>query len=103
MKDILNKIKLFDVIRAVLLVFFLGILLYPTVSDYLGRIHSSQAVSSYNNEVKGIDEATKKQMLEEAQEYNQSLVNTTKLYDPFSTTGKPSKEYMNLLNVSKMA
>ena len=101
MKDILNKIKLFDVIRAVLLVFFLGILLYPTVSDYLGRIHSSQAVSSYNNEVKGIDEATKKQMLEEAQEYNQSLVNTTKLYDPFSTTGKPSKEYMNLLNVSK--
>ena len=43
----------------------------------------------------------KKQMLEEAQEYNQSLVNTTKLYDPFSTTGKPSKEYMNLLNVSK--
>ena len=76
-------------------------MLYPTVSDYLGRIHSSQAVSSYNNEVKGIDEATKKQMLEEAQEYNQSLVNTTKLYDPFSTTGKPSKEYMNLLNVSK--
>ena len=101
MKDILRKIKLFDVIRAILLVFFLGVLLYPTVSDYLGRIHSSQAVSSYHNEVKGIDEATKKQMLEEAQEYNQSLVNTTKLYDPFSTTGKPSKEYMNLLNVSK--
>ena len=59
MKDILRKIKLFDVIRAILLVFFLGVLLYPTVSDYLGRIHSSQAVSSYNNEVKGIDEATK--------------------------------------------
>ena len=44
MKDILRKIKLFDVIRAILLVFFLGVLLYPTVSDYLGRIHSSKAI-----------------------------------------------------------
>ena len=99
MKDILRKIKLFDVIRAILLVFFLGVLLYPTVSDYLGRIHSSKAITSYNDEVKGIDKATKNKMLKEAQEYNQSLVNT-KLYDPFSTTGKPSEEYMNLLNVS---
>ena len=99
MKDILRKIKLLDVIRAILLVFFLGVLLYPTVSDYLGRIHSSKAITSYNDEVNGIDKATKNKMLKEAQEYNQSLVNT-KLYDPFSTTGKPSEEYMNLLNVS---
>ena len=55
MKDILRKIKLFDVIRAFLLMFFLGVLLYPTVSDYLGRIHSSKAITSYNDEVKGID------------------------------------------------
>ena len=91
MKDILRKIKLFDVIRAILLMFFLGVLLYPTVSDYLGRIHSSKAITSYNDEVKGIDKATKNKMLKEAQEYNQSLVNT-KLYDPFYTTGKPSEE-----------
>ena len=75
MKDILRKIKLFDVIRAILLMFFLGVLLYPTVSDYLGRIHSSKAITSYNDEVKGIDKATKNKMIKEQKKKHRNIIN----------------------------
>lgn len=99
----MKKINLFNFIRIAGLIFFLGVLLYPSLSDYLSRINSSEAISSYEKEVKGIDEQTKAKMLEEARTYNSSLVGHEELYDPFSNgNGKDTDSaYMKLLSTSQ--
>lgn len=93
-----KKKRIFDGIRIIVLLFFVGILFYPTISDYLSRIHSSQVIQSYEKSVIGLDQETKDKMLKEAQEYNASLMNQTEIYDPFMSIEKVNKDYMSLLN-----
>ena len=92
------KKRIFDGIRIVVLLFFIGILLYPTISDYLSRIHSSQVIQSYEKSVIGLDQETKDTMLKDAQTYNSSLIGKEELYDPFMSIEKVDKYYMSLLN-----
>ena len=76
----------------------IGVLLYPTISDYLSRIHSSQVIQSYEKSVIGLDQETKDTMLKDAQTYNSSLIGKEELYDPFMSIEKVDKYYMSLLN-----
>ena len=92
------KKRIFDGIRIVVLLFFIGVLLYPTISDYLSRIHSSQVIQSYEKSVIGLDQETKDTMLKDAQTYNSSLIGKQELYDPFMSIEKVDKYYMSLLN-----
>ena len=92
------KKRIFDGIRIVGLLFFIGVLLYPTISDYLSRIHSSQVIQSYEKSVIGLDQETKDTMLKDAQTYNSSLIGKEELYDPFMSIEKVDKYYMSLLN-----
>ena len=92
------KKRIFDGIRIVVLLFFIGVLLYPTISDYLSRIHSSQVIQSYEKSVIGLDQETKDTMLKDAQTYNSSLIGKEELYDPFASIEKVDKYYMSLLN-----
>lgn len=92
------KKRIFDGIRIVVLLFFIGVLLYPTISDYLSRIHSSQVIQSYEQSVIGLDQETKDTMLKDAQTYNSSLIGKEELYDPFMSIEKVDKYYMSLLN-----
>ena len=92
------KKRIFDGIRIVVLLFFIGVLLYPTISDYLSRIHSSQVIQSYEKSVIGLDQETKDTMLKDAQTYNSSLIGKEELYDPFMSIEKVDKYYMSLLN-----
>lgn len=96
-----KKIKLFNVVRILALLFFMGVLLYPTISDYLSRINSSQVISSYQEEVIDMDEEEKTAMLDEARSYNASLNGALALYDPFSTDRDADSKYMGILNVSQ--
>ena len=54
-----RKKRIFDGIRVIALLFFVGVLLYPTVSDYLSRIHSSKVIQSYEKSIVGLDQETK--------------------------------------------
>lgn len=92
------KKRIFDGIRIVVLLFFIGVLHYPTISDYLSRIHSSQVIQSYEKSVIGLDQETKDTMLKDAQTYNSSLIGKEELYDPFMSIEKVDKYYMSLLN-----
>lgn len=96
-----KKIKLFNVVRILALLFFIGVLLYPTISDYLSRINSSQVISSYQEEVIDMDEEEKTAMLDEARSYNVSLNGELALYDPFSTNVNTDPKYMRILNASQ--
>ena len=93
-----RKKRIFDGIRIIALLFFVGVLLYPTVSDYLSRIHSSKVIQSYEKSIVGLDQETKNKMLQEAQAYNSSLIGKEELYDPFMSIEKVDKYYMSLLN-----
>ena len=84
--------------RIITLLFFVGVLLYPTVSDYLSRIHSSQVIQSYEKSIVGLDQETRNKMLQDAQAYNSSLIGKEELYDPFASIEKVDKYYMSLLN-----
>ncbi len=92
------KKRIFDGIRIITLLFFVGVLLYPTVSDYLSRIHSSQVIQSYEKSIVGLDQETRNKMLQDAQAYNSSLIGKEELYDPFASIEKVDKYYMSLLN-----
>lgn len=96
-----KKIKLFNVVRILALLFFIGVLLYPTISDYLSRINSSQVISSYQEEVIDMDEEEKTAMLDEARSYNVSLNGELALYDPFSTNVNTDPKYMGILNAAR--
>ena len=93
-----RKKRIFDGIRIIALLFFVGVLLYPTVSDYLSRIHSSKVIQSYEKSIVGLDQETKNKMLQEAQAYNSSLIGKEELYDPFMSIEDVDTYYMSLLN-----
>lgn len=93
-----RKKRIFDGIRVIALLFFVGVLLYPTVSDYLSRIHSSKVIQSYEKSIVGLDQETKTKMLQAAHAYNSSLIGKGELYDPFMSIEKVDKYYMSLLN-----
>ena len=72
------------ILLALILVAGLGLLLYPSVSNWWNEMHSSRSVASYQEAVSGIDPETKARYWEQAREYNESLVgnpNRLKLRD----------------------
>lgn len=72
-------------------------MLYPSVSDYMNKVDSSEIITDYNNKVTSMQQETYESILEEAREYNrQLLINPQKLI-----SGEPqSEEYSNALNIS---
>ena len=61
---------------ALILVFVVGLslMLYPVVSDYWNSFHQSRAIASYLETVNSLEQAEYDALLEEAREYNASLV-----------------------------
>ena len=57
------KNKLINIFLILALVAGLSLLLYPTVSDYWNSLHASQAVASYDQAVKSMDEGKYDELL----------------------------------------
>lgn len=75
----------------------IGLLLYPTVSDYWNGLHQSRAIASYDAAVQELDTAQYDEMLAEARAYNETL-----LQNParFTSTEAETAHYRELLDVS---
>ena len=65
--------------------YFIGfsVLLYPSVSNYLNQIHGTSVVSDYQQQVSHATEEEENRMFAEAQAYNQRLLGSISLEDPF--------------------
>jgi sortase A len=50
-----------------------GLLLYPTVSDYRNCVHQNRVISDYADTVKNMDNDTYDEVLDSAEEYNKKL------------------------------
>ena len=69
-----NKINLANIL--LIGVFFVGlcVVLYPTISDFFNEFHASRAIINYEEAVSKMSDEEYNQILEDAKEYNDTLV-----------------------------
>lgn len=75
----------------------LGLLLYPSVSNYWNSFHATQAIASYAEETAHLSNAEYDAMLRDAHAYNQSKAGNTTVY---ALTEEQQKTYQSLLDMS---
>ncbi|MCH9276440.1 class C sortase [Bifidobacterium amazonense] len=82
---------------AVVLVVGVGLLAYPSVTDWWNRMHQSRAVATYIEQTEDLSQAKKTAMLTAAREYNEQLLSVS---DRWRLTDEQKKEYESILDVS---
>ena len=75
----------------------LGIMAYPTVSDWWNSFHASRAIASYSNAVEKKKKKKLDEMIQAAHEYNEKLL---KKPNPYTMTDEDMAEYNSLLDLS---
>ena len=90
------KNKLINIFLILALVAGLSLLLYPTVSDYRNSLHASQAVASYDQAVKSMDEGKYDELLQRAGQYNRDLFLRGTL---FALTDEEREDYNSQLDI----
>lgn len=90
------KNKLINILLILALVAGLSLLLYPTVSDYWNSLHASQAVASYDQAVKSMDEGKYDELLQRAGQYNRDLFLRGSL---FALTDEEREDYNSQLDI----
>ncbi len=80
-----------------ILILGVGVLLYPTVSDYWNSFHQSRAIASYIDQIENIDPANYDEEWARAEAYNEKL---TTLPNRFLLSDEDYAEYESLLNLT---
>ena len=80
-----------------ILIIGLSLMLYPSFSNWWNAMHQSRAIVGYSEQVAELDNALYDQMLEEAQAYNQSLLQRE---NTFLLSEEQKAEYERLLNIN---
>ena len=91
------KKHLVTIILVLLFLTGVGLLLYPTVSDYWNSFHQSRAIASYAEAVSNIDNAAYDEMMEEARRYNERLYRDGRSWD---MSDEEREEYQKVLDVT---
>lgn len=94
-----KKKKKFSLSTLLLVLIFLaglGIMLYPTFSDWWNSMHATQAIASYVDAVEDLSAKQRAKMLKAARRYNASLPNGVN----FNLTPEQYAEYESLLDVT---
>ena len=84
------------IITAIIFLTGLSLLLYPTVSNFWNSKHQTQAVAEYSDRIEKMGVQEKKQALEQAAQYNQTLVSDAGRFTP---SEEQDALYKSLLNV----
>ena len=92
-----RRIGLSSIALAVVFLVGLGLLLYPTVSNWWNSRRQSQAIVEYTEQTSAMDEAHVAELLEAARQYNAGLATDEGRFTP---TPADTTEYENLLDVS---
>lgn len=91
------KKHLSTILLVLILIVGLGVLLYPTVSDYWNSIHQSRAISSYIEEIETMDPAIYDEEFERARAYNARL---SQKPNRFMMSEEEYAEYESILNLT---
>lgn len=84
---------------AVMLAVGIGLIAYPTVSDWWNGMHQSRAVAAYIEKTQDLSAAKRKQMLAAARAYNERLAASNQSAR-WNLTDEQNKEYESLLDVT---
>lgn len=84
-------------ISAIAMIGALGLIAYPTFSDWWNRMHQSYAVAGYVEQTKDMSGAERKAMLKAAHEYNERLAANG---DRWHMTDAQKREYDETLDVT---
>lgn len=84
-------------ISAIAMIGALGLIAYPTFSDWWNRMHQSYAVAGYVKQTKDMSGAERKAMLKAAHEYNERLAANG---DRWHMTDAQKREYDETLDVT---
>lgn len=98
----MKKDTLWRLARLLVILLGIGILVYPSLSEYLSELNGSRATASYDDSVLQMEQARLDQLLAQAQEYNRQLAGTSTGKAPLSDDeGDPvtPESYWDLLNV----
>ena len=91
------KKHLSTILLVLVLILGLGILLYPSVSDYWNSFHQTQAIASYIEQIESVDPTDYEREWERAREYNEELLS---LPNRFLPDEAQSATYDALLNLT---
>lgn len=86
-----------DILLVIVLMVGLGILLYPTVSDYFNSLHQGRAIASYEDNISHSEDTEITAMRIQAQTYNEELI--SQMNTRFEPTDAEHQRYESLLNV----
>ena len=75
----------------------LGIMAYPTVSDWWNSFHASRAIASYSSAVESVDKEKLDEMIAAAHRYNEKL---RRKDNPYVMSDEELAEYNSLLDLS---
>ena len=92
-----KKGLLSTIILVIILLVGLGVLLYPTISDYWNSIHQSRAIASYDEAVSNMTETDYSEFFAAAKAYNDQLAS---LSDPFGLSEEIHDAYEQALDIS---
>ena len=88
--------SLSTIILVTILLAGLGIMLYPSVSDWWNSMHATQAIAGYVTAVEDLSYQEREDMLEAARAYNARLENGV----DYMLTEEELEEYEKLLNIA---
>ena len=95
------KDRLLGLARLLLILVGVGILVYPSLSEYLSEVHGSRTTASYDDSVSKLQQQQLDELLAEAQEYNRQLAEQGNQTDSIDNRESEDKNtaYWQLLNL----
>ncbi len=91
-----KRVSFSTILLVLILLIGLGVLSYPTVSDWWNSMHATQAIAGYVSEVENMTKEDKEAILEEARKYNKSLANGVN----FNVQGEEYERYAKILDIT---
>lgn len=80
-------------LQIIAFMFFLGILLYPSLSNYLFERNGTKVVENYKETSYGLDDKEIQRQLDNAHKYNDSIMLNNHMNDIFTTSQKIDNQY----------
>lgn len=93
-----KKGRLTTILLVILLIAGIGLLTYPSIADYWNSLYASRAVASYIEEAADMSEEEMEAMIEEAREYNRSIVKGQSVHE---LSPAEQKRYDSTLDLSE--
>ncbi len=93
------KKKIAWIAGTLLLLVGVGLAVYPFVSNYLNDRNAGSEVMSYLNAAESLTDEEYAQALTAAREYNEALIGSAAVGDPFGKQENGDEQYQSLLNI----